>query len=130
MFRVSAALAFAALLAGAGEVVGLDIDPRAVWVAREAARLQEAPRRPVLLVGGTAAVAGRFDVVLCNMVSGLLLPLLGELRRLTRGGGTLVLAGFLAAERARVLREIGAVGLEVTGERTLGEWLAVRARRG
>ncbi len=125
----SGVLAFAAGALGAAWIAGLDVDPRAVAVAREGAALQEPPRRPALLVGEPAAVEGAFDLVLCNMVSGILLPLLPELRRLLADGGDLLLSGLLVAERDRVRDELGVAGLAPAGELELGEWLGVRARR-
>ncbi len=126
----SGVLAIAALRRGAALAAGLDVDPEAVAVARETCALQDPPA-PVRLFWGelAAAAPGAFDLVLANIVSGILLPLLPGIRRVLAPGGEAVLSGLLAGERARALGEVAAAGLEPVRERVMGEWLALELRR-
>lgn len=127
----SGVLSVAAVARGADPVAGIDIDPLSVMIAAETVRRQESPHRPLLAVGETAGVAARrFDVVLCNIVSGRLIPLLPELGRVCRPDGVLVLSGLLVIERERVRHELAANGLRPIGERMAGEWLALRVAHG
>jgi ribosomal protein L11 methyltransferase len=126
----SGILAVAADRLGARPVVALDIDPEAVWVARRTAHEQEWPARPLLLVGPISAVGGgRFDVVLCNMITEEVRPLLPAIRGALKADGTAVLAGFLAAEDEAVRSDLARVGLVVRDHRRLGEWLSLTAQR-
>ncbi len=127
----SGVLAIAALRRGAALVAALDVDPEAVAVARQTCALQEPPAPVRLFWGELAAVApGAFHLVLANMVSGILLPLLAGIREALAPGGRALLSGLLTGERARAVREVVAVGLEPVSERTLGEWLSLEVRRG
>lgn len=126
----SGILAVAADRLGARPVVALDIDPEAVWVARRTALEQEWPARPLLLVGPISAVAGgRFDVVLCNMLTEEIRPLLAAVHAALKADGTAVLAGFLAAEDEAVRSDLARVGLVVRDRRRMGEWLSLTAQR-
>ena len=126
----SGILAVAADRLGARPVVALDIDPEAVWVARRTALEQEWPARPLLLVGPMSAVGGgRFDVVLCNMLTEEVRPLLAAIHAVLKAGGRAVLAGFLTAEEEAVRSDLARVGLVVRNQRRMGEWLSLTAQR-
>lgn len=119
----SGILAVAAEALGASPVLGLDLDPGAVWTAWRALRQQDWAARPLLIVATMAAVGDRrFDVVLCNMMSSEVIPLLPDLARVLAPRGKLILSGSLVAERAMVRGEIERVGLGVIRESRLGEW--------
>jgi ribosomal protein L11 methyltransferase len=63
-----------------------------------------------------------FDVVMCNMISANMLPLLPQLHVLLAPGGVAVLSGLLAIETSDITETLSSLGLEVTGGRVLGEW--------
>ena len=84
----SGILSEAALLLGARQVVGCDIDPDAIEVARERIKT-------LLFVGSVDAVrAGAFDAIVANISSAAVEALRSEFRRVCRPGGTLILSGF------------------------------------
>jgi ribosomal protein L11 methyltransferase len=119
----SGILAIAAAELGAKMVVGLDIDEDAIWVARETADLQERPARVRYVLGSPDCLATvGFDVVMCNMISANMLPLLPQLHVLLAPGGVAVLSGLLAIETSDITETLSSLGLEVTGGRVLGEW--------
>lgn len=127
----SGVLALAAERLGAGPVVGFDLDPEAIWVARQTALSQETPSAVALFVGTTAAlVDGTFDVVLCNMVSEQFLPLVEALRAQLAATGSIVFSGVLMADEDAVRQQLLAHGLTVSARRTDGEWVALRVRHG
>ena len=123
----SAILALAAETRGASSVVGVDLDPVAVMVARQTVARQEWSSRVRLVAGSLDAVSDvRFDIGLCNMLFEEMRPLLRPIRRRLRESGTLVVSGLLGAEATAAVRELSACGLEVVGDRCEGEWLALR----
>ncbi len=124
-------LAFAAERLGAAMVVALDIDPEAVWVARETAAVQERPAAPLLIAGTLDAVraAEDFDLVMCNMVAEHMLPLTAAIAGQLRPGGLAALSGLLEEQRLEVEERLGADGLTVIARSRCGEWAAVVARR-
>ena len=126
----SGILALAAEKLGASLVVALDIDPEAVWVARQIAGQQEAPSRVQFLLGAVAGLGGiGFDLVLCNMIASHFEPLLGDLRRLIGMGGLAVLSGLLVCETKAVTETLAANGLQIRGGSTLGEWASLTVAR-
>ncbi len=118
----SGILAVAAEKLGARMVVALDIDRQAVFVARQTARQQAPPAKPLLLAGSVSCLVGAFDLVLCNMVASLFIPLLGNLRLLIAEGGRAVLSGLLVSEMENVAEAVGDSGLRVHKTSTMGEW--------
>lgn len=122
----SGILAIAAASLGAEPVVAFDLDPNALWVARRTAAEQDAPVDLLLFAGPLDAVsARRFDVVLCNMISEELRPLLPGVAKRLGERGRAVLSGGLVHESDRLGADLGRSGLAVRRERRLGEWLAV-----
>ncbi len=127
----SGVLSIAAMRRGAGLAVGFDVDPLAVWVARDTVNRQESPAAVRLFLGELDAVGdGRFDLVLVNIVSGVLVPLLSGIRRVLAPGGEAVLAGLLLEEQDFTEREAEAAGFEVSARGVLGEWLSLELCRG
>jgi len=124
----SGILAIAAAGLGAKRVVALDIDEDAIWVARETADLQERRTRIRLVLGPPDCLGpGVFNIVLCNMIFANMLPILPQLRGFLAPDGVAVLSGLLATERSEITEALRLHRLEVTGERSLGEWMSVVA---
>jgi ribosomal protein L11 methyltransferase len=119
----SGILAIAAAGLGAKMVVGLDIDEDAIWVARETADLQERRVRVRYVLGSPDCLgAVGFDIVMCNMISANMLPLLPQMQTLLAPGGVAVLSGLLAIETHEIIETLSSLGLGVTGGLVLGEW--------
>jgi ribosomal protein L11 methyltransferase len=95
----SGVLAIAAKKLGAGAVVGVDIDPRAVHASRDNAKVNAVD---IQFVGPDTAPPGPFEVVVANILSNPLRLLAPLLAALTRPGGTVVLAGILDQQAAAV----------------------------
>ncbi len=90
----SGILALAGAAFGVGVSVGLDIDRRAVRLARDNACRNDLGGRTCWLTGSCTAVRGNFDCVVANLPFEVLTELLGELARLMADDGTLILSGF------------------------------------
>ena len=120
----SGVLALAADRLSARRVVALDIDPQAIWVARQIAGQQEWISGVCFVLGPLECLAGLgYDLVVCNMISASLFPLLPEMPRLLAPGGTAVFSGLLATEATQVAAAIAEVGMRVEEERSFGEWV-------
>jgi ribosomal protein L11 methyltransferase len=126
----SGILAFAAERSGAAAVLAVDVDPQAIRVAREIADQQEWPPGVHFVVGSAACAApASWRVVLCNMISERLLPLLDDMTAALAGPGILVLSGIMASERARFEAELNRRSLTVRSCDTLSDWSAFTAER-
>lgn len=117
-------LAVAAALLGARLVVGVENDRDALLSAREHAQLNGVALRLVLGDGGAPFRPVAFDLVLANLTAPLLRERCGEISRLVRPGGTLVLSGILAEEADAVRVAYGRCGPPET--LLDGEWAALR----
>ena len=124
----SAILAIAASRLGAGETVAVEYDPDANLNAREnlelngveeRVRIVEAMADPALLRG-----LGRFDLLLANILSSVIRPLLPAFREALGGSpeGRLIVSGILRAEHADVVRDAESAGFRVARTDEEEEW--------
>ena len=132
----SGILAVAAAALGAASVRALDIDPDAVRVARESARLNGVADRVVAAVGspgdpwpGSEPVAAPADLVLANLSAPLIAELAPELAALLRPGGILIAAGYLGSGVPTVWEALHASRLRTLRIESEGEWRCHVARR-
>jgi len=126
-------LAFAALHLGAGSAVAFDLDPAAVFAARDNARRNGFAWR--LFTGRAAALSpssARFDWALINVVPELILPDVPAVAALLGSGGTgggMVLSGILAEKADEVLAAVGRLGFGERSRAADEEWVALRVER-
>lgn len=112
------ALSIGAALLG-GRVTALDLDPEAViTTAANAARNGVSVET---VAHQLASIEGRFDVVLANMTSGSLGPLVADLVRCTAPGGVLVVSGLLEDQWPAIRDAIGGEAVDV---RVVEGWLS------
>lgn len=131
----SGVLAIAARKLGVAEAIACDLDPIA---ARETA--ENAAHNGVAVASFAGSLdalgprAGRFEVVVANLISSEARPILAALAERVAPGGVLILSGWLASERATCESALGSIGLRVidfrSEEDALGDaWLAIMASR-
>ena len=125
----SGILAIAALKLGAASATGLDTDPIAVEATHANARRNALARRIRVQEGSVPSGEPAFDVVLANLIAGLLVPLAPVLRAELRPAGTLLASGIFVDREAEVSWAFGSVGLEIAGRTTEGDWVALEAIR-
>jgi ribosomal protein L11 methyltransferase len=125
----SGILAIAACKLGADAAVGVDTDPIAIEATAANARRNALARRIHAREGTLPSGEAAFDVVLANLIAGVLVPLAGTLRDELRPGGTLVASGIFVDREAEVREAFEAAGLAVTGRTAEGEWVALEAVR-
>ncbi len=125
----SGILALAAAALGARMAVGLDMDAEAVFVARENVARHSFGGRVRLYAGPLSACAGRFDLVVANMLAAEILP---EARRLLGGAarrGRVVLSGVTRDREPAVLARMRTGRWKLDGRRTEGEWISLSLAR-
>lgn len=125
----SGVLAIAALKLGAAGAHGVDTDPIAVEATLANARRNGLARRIRARVGSLPTGDSPFDVVLANLIAGLLVPLAPQLRDEARPGGTILASGIFIEREAEVREAFEAVGLTVSTRTAEGDWVALEARR-
>ncbi|MEZ0240124.1 MAG: 50S ribosomal protein L11 methyltransferase [Chloroflexota bacterium] len=125
----SGVLAIAAVLLGADHAQGVDIDPIAIEATEANAARNGLAGRVQARVGSLPSGDPPVDVVLANLIAGVLVPLAPALHNELRPGGALLASGIFIDRETEVRAAFEAAGL-VVGERTAeGEWVALRARR-
>jgi ribosomal protein L11 methylase PrmA len=87
-------LALAAAAMGVGRVVGVDIDRRAVRLARDNAVNNRLGEGTHWIVGSSTAVRGPYQCVVANLPVNVVEGLLPDLVRLLAADGMLILSGF------------------------------------
>jgi len=124
----SGILAIGAVKLGASEVWAVDTDPDACAIAAQNVRVNRVADA-IRVTTDLAAVPGTFDIVLANLLAGLLVDFAGEIAARLRPGGFAIGAGLLLAEVPAVRRAWRAANLVDDGELAEEEWVALAARR-
>jgi ribosomal protein L11 methyltransferase len=125
----SGILAIAAVRLGAIDALGVDTDPIAVEATLANAKRNRLGRRIDARLGSLPVPGGPFDVVLANLIAGVLVPIAPQLRDALRPGGTLVASGIFIDREGDVRTAFDDVALEVVGRLDEGEWVALEAIR-
>jgi ribosomal protein L11 methyltransferase len=121
-------LALAALRLGFYSVAASDIDPDAVMSAENNGRLNHLDLAlwqgscPVSGVPGRPQFDPPFDVVVANILFVVLRNIIGDLAKITRVGGRLILSGVLIEDAAEMTVLAEAEGLKLTDKSELEGW--------
>jgi ribosomal protein L11 methyltransferase len=125
-------LAIAAALTGSEVVLGSDIDPDSVRIAKENARLNGARARFVQAAGLAAAAVrrnGPYDLVLANILAPPLVTLAQDIRSALAPGGRAILSGLLRTQQRRVLAAYASRGVHLERRLHRDAWATLVLRR-
>ena len=125
----SGILAIAAVKLGAASAFGVDTDPVAEEATLANARRNRLVRKVQAREGSLPSGRPAFDVVLANLIAGVLVPLAAPLRDELRPGGILLASGIFHDREAAVAEAFEAAGLTVTDRTAEGDWVALEVRR-
>ncbi len=119
-------LGMAALLSGAGDVLGIDNDPEAVSAAEQNARRNSLQDHMQVSLAPLSSLQESFAIVVANIVHDVLVGMADDLVRLTADGGTMILSGILAGEQvANIIAVFTAKGMRLSGRESCQEWAAL-----
>lgn len=125
----SGILAIAALKLGAAAALGVDTDPVAIEATIENAARNALTDDLSAREGSLPTDEEPFDIVLANLIAGVLIPLAPLLRDELRSGGTLLASGIFVDRETEVTAAFDAADLTVEGRTSEGDWVALRLRR-
>ncbi|MDE0690889.1 MAG: 50S ribosomal protein L11 methyltransferase [Gammaproteobacteria bacterium] len=122
----SGILGIAALAMGAESVVAVDHDPQALLSTRENAAANGVEDR-LALVADLAEVEGRFELIVANIVSGVLIDMAPALAVRLATDGRLLVSGILAGQVGDVMDAYRGT-MEFAVPMQQGEWAALVGR--
>jgi len=121
----SGILAVAAKRFGAGRVIGIDIDPEAISIAKANARLNKIDDVDFHLADVCRWKPARaWDIIAANLYSALLIEILPKLRR----SNWLILSGVLCTQEKEFLRPLRRARIEIMKIKRRGKWIAALCR--
>jgi ribosomal protein L11 methyltransferase len=122
----SGILAIAAAKLGAGHVLAIDEDPVAVAAARANSAANQVEDRIIVVQGSLADAPGTYDVVVVNILLGVITRMLREgLAARLRPTGRLMLAGILANQEEQIMKAARPEGLALVRKSVSGEWVGL-----
>jgi ribosomal protein L11 methyltransferase len=124
----SGVLAIAVAKMGAVGVVALDVDPLSVTNTRDNLAVNGIVSGVEVGQGSIEAATGEFDMVLANILSGVLLPMLPKIKRRLKPEGVVVFSGLLAKEGEMFGAAVETAGLRVEECIEKNGWISMAAR--
>lgn len=122
------AIAAVKLVPGA-HVIGFDVDPEAIEVAKENAAINAVADDLELEVNKLDVFHGAdFDLVTANLTADVLAPLAHDFAEVIKAGGVLIASGILIEQRDEVETAFVAEGFEVVERKPDGEWVTLALR--
>lgn len=131
----SGILAIAAAKLGVQHVVAVDLDERAVGIARDNA-LENGLGELFATGQFTCNVSdllshvptgSEFDIVMANLLAGLVMQVAPEVRRVLAKGGCLIASGLVEHQTEDVLSALRSAGFTQIQQERLGDWVALLA---
>ena len=128
----SAALAIAAVKHGAARAAAIEIDHDAIENAEENVVANGVADRVQVIEGDALALlplVAPVDLVLANIISSALLPMLGAIAAVLPAGGVAILSGLLTEEQGRMRHAFAEGGWHEVADDEEGSWWSVAIQR-
>ena len=133
----SGILSIGALLLGAKSAVGVDIDPNAVDVCYNNADDNGIDRSRYTVRTGNVlddhgfvdSLGTGYDIVVANIVAGVIVPLTPLVPRLIRAGGLYIVSGIIGERAPEVEAALEQSGFAVESRLERKDWVAIASRK-
>ena len=120
----SGILAIGAARLGFSQVTAVDIDPMAIDAA--ARNVEENGLRNVIVKEGEIlTVKGTFDLIVANLLSGILVDISVEIASRLNQGGKAILSGMLSGQENDVIEAYEKAGLSLSKSVVSGQWVTL-----
>jgi len=117
-------LAIGASKMGFSKITAIDIDPLAVIAARENIRLNGRTNIEVE-AGDISVVEGTFDIIIANLISGILIEIASKVVLHLNAGGLVILSGMLSGEEDMVADAYRKSGLDLKEKSFDDKWVTL-----
>ncbi|MEG0292553.1 MAG: 50S ribosomal protein L11 methyltransferase [Anaerovoracaceae bacterium] len=125
----SGILAIAASLLGAKDILGVDIDPIAVEVAKENVEMNKCEGNIVIKEADlTKGIDFKGDIVVANLMAEMVVMLSKAVKNHMNEGGVFISSGILNEKKDMVIEGLNEVGLTVVKVLDRGDWSAIAAK--
>ncbi|MDO4287710.1 MAG: 50S ribosomal protein L11 methyltransferase [Eubacterium sp.] len=124
-------LAMIAAELGCRKVIGVDLDPVAVKVARENIAMNGLDDKIEIREGNLVEVIAedeKAEIIVANILAEAIIELADMVIPFLKQGGTFITSGIINDRLEAVLEKLNAVGFEILNIEQMGEWNAVSAR--
>ncbi len=133
----SGILSLAALKLGAGEVVGIDIDPLCMEASMDNMRINHLPMEQCSFYQGNLIddsklqekVGGDYDIVVANILADIIIPLTPVIPDHVKKGGIYITSGIIDFKEEAVKESLQEAGFEILEVCHQGEWVSITARK-
>ena len=126
----SGILSIAGALLGASEVLGVEIDPDAVAIARENIALNHVQQVASAQYGNlTKGIDFKADVIVANLMADLVVMLSQDVAKHLLPGGRYISSGILVEKMPEVVDAMRALGFAILEVKEDGMWCAIVAKR-
>lgn len=123
-------LGIAAAKIGAEQVLCVDIDKKAVEIARENVAINQMSDRVAVVNRDVSTIRDSFNLIVANLTAKILLKLRPHLLSLVKDGGWLILSGILEQQRGSVEEHYRSDRVVVEKLVTEKEWACLVLRKG
>ena len=125
----SGILSIGAALLGCENVLGIEIDPDAVNVARENVAQNGLSEKIEIRQGDlTEGVDEKADIIVANLMADLVMKLAEPAAKHLNPDGIFISSGILVEKKETVAAAIRKAGFKITEIVTDGEWCAIKAQ--
>ena len=123
----SGILSIAAVLLGAKEATGVDLDPVAVEVANENIEINGLSDKINILHGDLLTlIEGQFDIVVANIIADAILILLdSDVKSFVKDNGLFICSGIIQEKEGLVVEKLKEKGFEIKEINRDGEWVCI-----
>ena len=125
----SGILSIAAILLGAKDVVGVDIDPVAVKVAKENAALNGVEEKAKYILGNLdEEITDTYDIVVANIVADAIIALSDSAKKRMKKNGYFLCSGIIDIRADEVEAALKQRGYKIVEKMVTNNWVALLAK--
>ncbi len=123
----SGVLSIASALFGAEKIVGVDLDPVAVEVAKENILLNHVEDRVEIKYGDLVkAITGKYDIVVANIIAEAILILLdSDVKSYLKPSGIFICSGIIREKEQVIQEKLSELGFNIREIERKGEWICI-----